>query len=74
VLGLYGEMDERVNSTIEPAETEMKRLGKSFEKEVYEGAGHGFLRQQDGREGANLKATEQAWSRTIAFLKAHTGG
>ena len=74
VLGLYGEMDERVNSTIGTAEEEMKRLGKTFEKEIYENAGHGFLRQQDGREGANLKATELAWPRTIAFLKEHTGG
>lgn len=72
VLGIYGENDERVNSTIAAAEAEMKRLGKSFEKEIYAGAGHGFLRQQSGQDGANLKATEQAWPRTIAFLKLHT--
>lgn len=72
VLGLYGEMDERVNATIAPAEAEMKRLEKSFEYEKLEGAGHGFLRQQDGRDGANLKATEKAWPRTIEFLKKHT--
>lgn len=72
VLGVYGENDERVNSTIQAAEEEMKRLGKSFEKEIYAGAGHGFLRQQSGQDGANRKATEQAWPRTIAFLKEHT--
>lgn len=72
VLGLYGEMDERVNSTIAPAEAEMKRLGKSYEPVILEKAGHGFLRQQDGQEGANLKASQQAWSRTITFLKKHT--
>jgi carboxymethylenebutenolidase len=69
VLGLYGGDDARVNATISPAETEMKRLSKSYEPHVYEGAGHGFLRAQEGREGANLKATQQAWPRTIAFLK-----
>ncbi|OFV88654.1 MAG: hypothetical protein A2V74_00360 [Acidobacteria bacterium RBG_16_70_10] len=69
VLGLYGGDDARVNATIPPAEAEMKRLGKTYEPNVYEGAGHGFLRQQSGREGANLKATRQAWPRTIAFLR-----
>lgn len=69
VLGLYGGDDARVGATIPPTEAEMKRLGKPYEPHVYEGAGHGFLRQQDGREGANLEATRQAWPRTIAFLR-----
>jgi dienelactone hydrolase len=49
----------------------MKRLGKVFEYELYEGAGHGFLRQQTGREGANMRATEKAWSKTLVFLKKY---
>jgi carboxymethylenebutenolidase len=69
VLGLYGGDDARVNATIPDAEKEMKRLGKRFEVEVYEGAGHGFLRAQDGREGANLRAAQQAWPRTVEFFK-----
>ena len=72
VLGLYGEDDARVIATIEPATVEMKKLGKTYEVEIYKGAGHGFLRAQSGREGANLKATQAAWPRTIAFLKKHT--
>lgn len=71
VLGNYGGDDARVNATIAPAEAEMKKLGKKYEPNVYEGAGHGFLRQQDGREGANLKATQKAWPKTVAFLKAN---
>ena len=71
VLGLYGGDDARVNATIEPAAAEMKKLGKTYETHVYEGAGHGFLRAQGGRDGANLRATEQAWPRTIAFLRTH---
>jgi carboxymethylenebutenolidase len=74
VLGLYGGDDARVNATIEPAEQELNRLGKHYEYGIYEGAGHGFLRQQGGREGANMSATEQAWPRTVAFLKAQLGG
>ena len=69
VLGHYGGDDARVNATIAPAEAEMKKLGRTYEPHVYDGAGHGFLRAQSGREGANYKATQQAWSRTIAFLR-----
>ena len=50
----------------------MKKAGKSYEPHVFAGAGHGFLRRQDGRDGANLKAAQQAWPLTIAFLREHT--
>jgi carboxymethylenebutenolidase len=69
VLGLYGGDDARVDATIPPAEAEMKKLGKTYEPHIYEGAGHGFLRAQTERNGANLKATREAWPRTIAFLR-----
>ena len=72
VLGLYGGDDARVNATIEPARLVMMQGGKTYEVDIYEGAGHGFLRAQSGREGANLKATQQAWPRTIQFLRKHT--
>lgn len=71
VLGLYGEDDARVNATIPPAEAEMKKGGRTYEPNIYPGAGHGFLRAQDDREGANLAATEKAWPRTVAFLRQH---
>ena len=74
VLGLYGGDDARVNATIEPAAAEMKRLGRNYEVETYAGAGHGFLRQQSGREGANVEATRKAWPSTLAFLRKHLGG
>jgi carboxymethylenebutenolidase len=71
VLGLYGGSDNRVNATIPAAEAEMKRLGKRYEVEIYDGAGHAFLRGQDG---ANMNATEQSWPRAVGFLKQHLGG
>jgi carboxymethylenebutenolidase len=74
VLGLYGEDDQRVNATIQPARDAMGPLGKSYEVEIYPGAGHGFLRAQADREGANMRATQQAWPRTIAFFREHLGG
>ena len=72
VLGLYGSNDARVNKTIEPADEAIKKLGKSYTHHVYDGAGHGFLRQQDGQDGANLKASQQAWPATVEFLRKHT--
>ena len=69
VLGFYGGDDARVDATVPPAEAEMKKLGKSYETHTYDGAGHGFLRDQEGRDGANLKASKDAWPRTIAFFE-----
>ena len=69
VLGLYGGDDARVDATIPPAEAEMKKLGKKYEPHLFEGAGHGFLRAQGDRNGANLKATREAWPLTVAFLR-----
>ena len=74
VLGLYGGDDQRVNATIPGAQEAMSGLGKPYEVEIYDGAGHGFLRAQADREGANMRATEQAWDRTVAFFREHLGG
>lgn len=73
VLGLYASDDARVNNTIPGAQAHLQRLNKPFEMDTYEGAGHGFLRSQWGREGANRRASEQAWPRTIAFFREKLG-
>jgi len=74
VLGLYGGNDNRVNANIETAKTEMAKAKAFYEPHIFDGAGHGFLRQQAGSANApgNMKATEQAWPLTIEFLKKHT--
>ena len=69
VLGLYGGADARINATIPAADSAMKRLGKAYEYHIFEGAGHGFLRGQENSE-ANAKAAQEAWPKTVAFLKA----
>lgn len=70
VLGNYGGDDARVTSTIAPAQSVLKAVkGSRYEPNVYDGAGHGFLRDQAGRDGANLKATQRAWPKTIEFLR-----
>ena len=69
VLGLYGGDDARVDATIEPAKAALAKSGVTYDPHVFEGAGHGFLRQQSQR--ANLKATEKAWPLTVKFLHKH---
>ncbi len=71
VLGLYGGNDERVNSTINRAEVAMSRFNKTFVSKIFEGAGHGFLRNQGGQDGANMRATEEAWPLTIEFFRRY---
>ena len=71
VIGFYGGSDARINQALPPIEAAMQKLGKSYEKHIYEGAGHGFMGSQAGGAGANLKAAEQAWPLTIAFLQKH---
>ncbi|MSO45894.1 MAG: dienelactone hydrolase family protein [Acidobacteria bacterium] len=73
VLGLYGGLveDAAIGRTIEPTAAKMKQLGKTFEPHIFEGAAHGFLRAQTGNNGANMKATHQAWPLTVAWIKKH---
>ena len=74
VLAFYGEKDARVNATIPVADSALRAAGATFDKVIFPGAGHGFLRQQEGQEGANAAATQQAWPRTIAWFRQHLGG
>jgi carboxymethylenebutenolidase len=73
VLGLYGSDDARVNATVPPADSAMRALGKTYRVITYDGAGHGFLRQIDDRQGANRNAAERAWPETIAWFRRYLG-
>lgn len=73
VLGFYGGSDARVGATVPPADSAMRALGKTFTHYSYEGAAHGFLRQQSGQAGANLNATQQAWPATVAWFRRYLG-
>jgi carboxymethylenebutenolidase len=73
VLGLYGGNDARVDATIPPADSAMRALGKTYAHNVFEGAGHGFLRQQTGQAGANMLATQAAWPATIQWYRKYLG-
>lgn len=71
VLGLYADNDMRVDATIPVADSVLQAQQKTYEHTIFPGAGHGFLRAQDGQNGANLAATKQAWPRTVAWFKKY---
>lgn len=73
VLGLYGSDDDRVNSTIPRADSALRARGQTYMHNIYDGAGHGFLRQQSGRNGANLLAAQKAWPATIDWFRKYLG-
>lgn len=74
ILGLYAANDTRVNATLDLAKAELAKRNVPYEQHFFEGAGHGFLRQQAGNQNApnNMKATEQAWPLTLEFIRKHT--
>lgn len=51
----------------------MRVLGNRFEHRTFAGTGHGFLRQQEGQNGANLAAAQQAWPLMIGFFRSTLG-
>jgi carboxymethylenebutenolidase len=73
VLGLYAGDDARVNSTVPAADSTLRALGRPFTPHFFDRSGHGFLRQQDGRDGANMAATRAAWPLTVNFFRTTLG-
>ena len=70
VHGFYGENDQRINATIPETQKRMKAHGKTYEIEVYKGAGHAFMRNGNDPNGpaADRKAREAAWDRMRRIL------
>ncbi|GAB5409582.1 MAG: hypothetical protein BalsKO_19470 [Balneolaceae bacterium] len=74
VFGFYGGNDNRVNSTIEMSETAMSKFENSFAYEMYEGAGHAFMRSGDNPElqsdHPNKLARNKSWKRLVTILES----
>lgn len=70
VFGFYGGNDQRVNATIESTEAAMKEYENTYTYEIYEGAGHAFMRRGDDPEGdqPNVDAKNKAWERLVRLL------
>jgi carboxymethylenebutenolidase len=48
----------------------MSSAGKSYEPQIYEGAGHGFMRRgEEEADTANSRAMQQGWERWLRLLK-----
>ncbi len=78
---LSGSKDARIGASMPAIESTMKAMGKWYYGRNYEGAEHGFARAQndpktprdEATETANQMAINDAWPRTIAFLKKNLG-
>ncbi|MDR8390144.1 dienelactone hydrolase family protein [Aliifodinibius sp. S!AR15-10] len=70
VYGFYGGDDQRVNSTISRTEEMMIIAGNTYEYEIYEGAGHAFMRSGDDPNGEqpNIEARNNSWNRLVKLL------
>jgi carboxymethylenebutenolidase len=70
VYGFYGGNDFRITGQVSDVKKKMDDLGRKFEPVVYEGAGHGFMRQGESADAndADRKAREQAWERWKKLL------
>lgn len=66
IMGQYGADDARVNGTIPALEETLTGAGKTFEKHIYEGAGHAF--NNDTGQRYNEAAAVQAWQRTLDWF------
>ena len=71
VYGFYGEDDARIDATIPKTKELMQGAGKHYERVIYPGAGHGFMRAGEAPDAseANRKAHDSAWERWKALLK-----
>ncbi|WP_397546450.1 dienelactone hydrolase family protein [Rhodothermus marinus] len=72
VYGFYGGNDARVNATIPRTDSLMRAAGKTFVYEIYEGAGHAFMRRGETADttDANRRARDAAWQRWLRLLQA----
>jgi carboxymethylenebutenolidase len=70
VYGFYGGADERINATIPQSEQMMTAAGNTYEYEIYDGAGHAYMRSGEDPNGepANVAARDASWERMKEIL------
>jgi len=72
VYGFYGGNDQRINAGIPAIEQMMEEFGKTFDYEIYEGAGHAYMRSGDDpvtdRRDPNKVARDASWERLSEIL------
>jgi carboxymethylenebutenolidase len=71
VLGVYAELDARVNASRQSAETALTTAGLTHEIKTYPGVDHAFFNDTGGRYDAAQAAA--AYADVLAWLKRHLG-
>lgn len=69
ILAMYGGTDTRINAGIPAIEDVLKKNNKTFEKMIYDGAGHAFNNDTGGSYNAN--AAKDAWTKTLAWFEKY---
>ncbi|HLW53563.1 MAG TPA: dienelactone hydrolase family protein [Candidatus Angelobacter sp.] len=73
VYGFYAGEDARIGATLPDTRKAMDEAGKTYNVEMYQGAGHGFMRAGEdpaNTNPANKEAHDRAWASWVQFLKA----
>lgn len=69
VLGVYAEMDERINGGIAGLEQALQAAGVTYQINIYPGVNHAF-HNDTGERYVEAQAT-QAWQDTLAWFETH---
>lgn len=71
VYGFYGSNDQRINAGIPETEKQMKDAGKTYKFEIYDGAGHAYMRRGDDPNGSKeiRSARNASWKRLVKLLE-----
>lgn len=66
VLAFYGETDQRINQNIPAIEAAMRQYNKTFQSQIYPGAGHAF--NNDTGQAYNAGAARDAYQRSLDWF------
>ena len=69
VLGVYAELDDRVNASRDRAEAALKAAGLTYEIRTFSGAEHGFF--NDTGQRYNEAAAQEAYSVLLGWFDQH---
>ncbi len=70
ILGIFAAEDTSIPvQTVQDFEQTLKKLGKTYEIEIFPGVGHAFA-NPTGRN-YSAEAADKAWEQTVAFLDSH---
>ena len=69
VLGVYAEMDERINGGIPDLQAALDAAGTNYEMNIYPGVGHAF--HNDTGQRYNEEQATQAWQDALAWFAEH---